>query len=70
MYYFSQFGYFDIDGNVIPLQERDIYTKDLLGLRNMAKNNKLIFVTVSGVQHYDWHLNTSITDNYIIPHLD
>uniref|UniRef100_A0A6M2DEZ8 palmitoyl-CoA hydrolase n=1 Tax=Xenopsylla cheopis TaxID=163159 RepID=A0A6M2DEZ8_XENCH len=41
----SQFGYFDIDGNVIPLQERDIYTKDLLGLRNMAKNNKLIFVT-------------------------
>lgn len=67
---FSQFGYYDENGDVIPLKKRDIYTKDLLGLRDMFIKDQLLFITVPGVQHYDWHLNTSIVDNFILPHLD
>lgn len=50
--------------------ERGIYTKDLIGLRTLNRNGKLELITVPGVNHFMWHKNVSIVDNYILPYLD
>lgn len=50
--------------------QRDIYTQDLIGLKTLNKEKKLHIITVPGVNHFMWHKNTSIVDNYILPFLD
>lgn len=69
-FYFSQFGYYDQNETVIGLMERGIYTKDLIGLRTLNRDGKLKLITVPGVNHFMWHKNVSIVDNYILPYLD
>lgn len=66
----SQFGYYDANETVVPMNERPIYTKDLIGLKTLNEKKKLVITTVPGVNHFMWHLNESIVDNYILPHLD
>lgn len=50
--------------------QREIYTEDLIGLKTLDKQKKLHIITVPGVNHFMWHKNTSIVDNYILPFLD
>ncbi|XP_033232191.1 lysosomal thioesterase PPT2 homolog [Belonocnema kinseyi] len=66
----SQFGYFDDNGTVIELRERPTYQNDLIGLKTLDKKKKLILHTVPGVSHFEWHINVSIVDQFIIPYLD
>ena len=66
----SQFGYFDDNETVIDLQERPTYRNDLIGLKTLDKSKKLIMHTVPGVSHFQWHINTSIVDQFILPYLD
>lgn len=66
----SQFGFYDANETVINLMEREIYTEDLIGLKTLNKKGKLHIITVPGVNHFMWHKNTSIVDNYILPFLD
>ncbi|KAF5295035.1 hypothetical protein FQR65_LT10588 [Abscondita terminalis] len=66
----SQFGYFDDNATVTNLFNRDIYMKDTIGLKTLNEKGKLKIVTVSGVDHFKWHTNVSVIDNYILPYLD
>ncbi|KAF7272674.1 hypothetical protein GWI33_014576 [Rhynchophorus ferrugineus] len=66
----SQFGFFDSNGTVINMMQRDIYTEDKIGLKTLYEKKKLKVVTVPGINHFQWHLNVSIVDNYILPYLD
>lgn len=50
--------------------DRTIYTEDAIGLKTLHKKDKLRIVTVPGIDHFMWHLNVSICDNYILPFLD
>lgn len=68
--YFSQFGYYDANETVINLMKREIYTEDLIGLKTLNKQKKLHVISVPGVNHFMWHQNKSIVDNYILPFLD
>lgn len=66
----SQFGYYDANETVVDMRNRDIYTKDAIGLKSLDKQGKLIFHTVPGIRHFEWHTNISIVDNYLLPYLD
>lgn len=55
---------------VINLTERDIYTNDTIGLKTLKKQGKLKIITVPGVNHFMWHLNESLVENYMLPYLD
>ncbi|KAG8229731.1 hypothetical protein J437_LFUL007906 [Ladona fulva] len=66
----SHFGYYNFSEEVVEMQKRDIYTKDLFGLKTLHESGRLITIVCSGVQHFDWHLNISVIDNHIIPYLD
>jgi len=66
----SQFGFFNANGTVVTLRDRDEYTKDLIGLQTLDKHKKLITHTVPGMSHFDWHSNLTVIDNLILPYLD
>ncbi|KAL1512970.1 hypothetical protein ABEB36_002465 [Hypothenemus hampei] len=66
----SQFGYYDSNGTVVNFMERDIFKDDKIGLKTLYQKKKLKIITVPGVDHYQWHLNMSIVDNYILQYLD
>lgn len=60
------FGYYDADGNTIPLEDLPLYKEDKLGLKSMKEGGKLIFLT-SPLGHLKldetWFIST------IIPYL-
>jgi len=66
----SQFGTFDEDESVIPMEEQEIYEDDLFGLRSLDEEGKILKLSVPGVEHLQWHRNMSVIDNHIIPYLD
>lgn len=66
----SHFGYYDIFGDVVPMEFRDIYKRDKIGLKTLNKAGKLKILTFSGVHHFDWHLNTTVIEKAILPYLD
>lgn len=68
--FYSQFGYYDQNETVVELMERDIFTNDLIGLKTLYKQKRLKIISVPGVNHFMWHRNVSIVDNYILPYLD
>ncbi|KAL3283370.1 hypothetical protein HHI36_006518 [Cryptolaemus montrouzieri] len=66
----SQFGFYDDTMTVINLMSRDLYKEDSIGLRTLDESGRLDLITVPGIDHFMWHLNVSIVDNYIIQYLD
>jgi hypothetical protein len=66
----SQFACYDENEEVISMEDRDVYQKDLFGLRSLDLRDNLFKYTVQGIQHLQWHRNISLIDRYIIPHLD
>ncbi|CAH1183475.1 unnamed protein product [Phaedon cochleariae] len=66
----SQFGYYDGNGTVVTLMDRSIFKNDAIGLKTLYDKKKLKIVTVPGINHFMWHINVSICDNYILPYLD
>lgn len=68
--FFSQFGFYNENLTVINLMSRPLYTQDLIGLKTLDESGRLDLITVPGINHFMWHLNVSIVDNYIIDYLD
>ncbi|XP_046485848.1 lysosomal thioesterase PPT2 homolog isoform X1 [Neodiprion pinetum] len=66
----SQFGYYNANETVVEMRDRDIYVKDMIGLKTLDKHGKLKTHVVPGISHFEWHKNTSIVDDYILPYLD
>lgn len=66
----SQFGYYDYNKTVVEMRDRDIYTKDAIGLKTLDRAGKLKLYTVPGIPHFEWHKNASLVDLFILPHLD
>lgn len=55
---------------MIDLKDQDFYKDDVLGLKTLDKKKRLQIYEVPGVQHFEWHLNLTIIDSYVLPHLD
>ncbi|XP_046398559.1 lysosomal thioesterase PPT2 homolog [Ischnura elegans] len=66
----SHFGYYNMSDEVVEMRDREIYSKDLFGLKTLDSFGKITTIVCNGVQHFDWHLNLSVIDNHIIPYLD
>ncbi|XP_044751537.1 lysosomal thioesterase PPT2 homolog [Coccinella septempunctata] len=66
----SQFGFYNDNMTVVNLISRPLYQQDLIGLKTLDESGRLDLITVPGVNHFMWHLNVSIVDNYIINYLD
>lgn len=66
----SQFGCFDKNESVVDMRNQSFYKNDSFGLRTLDSQGKLELITLSGLDHYDWHTNLTVVDNYIIPYLD
>ncbi|XP_069357098.1 lysosomal thioesterase PPT2 homolog isoform X2 [Maniola hyperantus] len=66
----SQFGYYDVNETVVGMRDQEIYQSDRIGLRALDESNRLHIVTVPGVNHFNWHMNVSIVDDYLLPYLD
>ncbi|CAD7085447.1 unnamed protein product [Hermetia illucens] len=66
----SHFGYFNGSLDVIPLEERPIFTTDAIGLKTLSDDGRLVLVTVPHVNHFQWHRRKSLIRKYILPHLD
>ncbi|XP_026737931.1 lysosomal thioesterase PPT2 homolog [Trichoplusia ni] len=66
----SQFGYYDANETVIEMKGQNIYQEDRIGLRALDLSGRLHLVTVPGVNHFSWHMNVSVVDDYLLPFLD
>ncbi|XP_022820486.1 lysosomal thioesterase PPT2 homolog isoform X1 [Spodoptera litura] len=66
----SQFGYYNANETIIEMKAQDIYVEDKIGLRTLDETGRLHVVTVPGVNHFNWHMNMSIVDDYLLPFLD
>lgn len=51
----SQFGFYDINENVIDMIDRDVYCNDTFGLRTLDHLGALVPCVLSGVKHVHWH---------------
>ncbi|XP_022820487.1 lysosomal thioesterase PPT2 homolog isoform X2 [Spodoptera litura] len=65
-----QFGYYNANETIIEMKAQDIYVEDKIGLRTLDETGRLHVVTVPGVNHFNWHMNMSIVDDYLLPFLD
>ncbi|CAG7821760.1 unnamed protein product, partial [Allacma fusca] len=63
----SHFGFFDENEDVVEMKLRNIYTDDTFGLRSLDLSGRITTVTVPGIKHPEWHTNTSVIDNHILP---
>lgn len=66
----SQFGFYNGNETVVDMRDRDIYKNDSIGLKTLDKKGNLKLHVVPGITHFDWHRNTSIVDQFILPYLD
>lgn len=66
----AHFGFYDKNLTVVPMKSRTIYQEDAIGLRSLDETGKLKIVTVPHVKHVAWHLNKTLIDEVVVPHLD
>jgi len=52
------------------MKERDVYKNDGFGLKTLDESGRIHFITQAGIDHFSWHVNLTVIDNHIIPHLD
>lgn len=55
---------------MVDFRERDIYTKDLFGLKTLDLRNKIQIYEKKGVGHYDWPKDENVIIDYVLPWLD
>lgn len=66
----SHFGYFNENGDVESMHDREIYKNDTIGLRTLDEKKKLEIITVPHIHHFMWHLNITLIKEIILPWLD
>ncbi len=59
-----QFGIFDEFYNTVPLEKRDLWKEDFIGVRQMSEEGRLSFATIPG-DHMNYTLET--IDELVIP---
>lgn len=52
------------------MRDQIIYTEDRIGLQTLDRTKRLHQITVPGVNHFNWHMNVSIVDDYLLKYLD
>lgn len=68
-FYFSHFGYFNEQEEVVEMRDSKAYVLDRFGLKTLDKKKALILIEQNGVPHKEWHTNKTVVDNYILPYL-
>jgi len=68
-FYFSHFGYFNEQEEVVEMRNRKAYILDRFGLKTLDKKRALILIEQNGVSHKDWPFNKTVIDKYILPFL-
>jgi len=68
-FYFSHFGYFNEQEEVVEMRNREAYILDRFGLKTLDKKRALILIEQNGVSHKEWHINKTVIDKYILPFL-
>ncbi|KAF9972183.1 hypothetical protein BGZ73_004722 [Actinomortierella ambigua] len=63
----SWFGFEDSDGNILELEDQDIYREDWIGLKAMDDQDKLVYLTLPG-QHMQFSLD-EFAEKVTIPYL-
>ncbi|KAB7504182.1 Lysosomal thioesterase PPT2-B [Armadillidium nasatum] len=66
----SRFSFYDEKENVVDFRKRDIYTKDLFGLKTLDVNNKIQIYERKGIGHYDWPKKEDVITDFVLPWLD
>jgi palmitoyl-protein thioesterase len=66
----AHFGFFDANQTVVHLKDRQIYLEDAIGLKTLDEQGKLKIVTVPNIKHVEWHLNRTLINAVVLPHLD
>lgn len=66
----AHFGFYDKNLSIVPMEDRDQYVKDLIGLRTLDKRSDIVIETYSGVTHHNWHHTDQVIDEAILPYLD
>jgi palmitoyl-protein thioesterase len=68
-FYFSHFGYFNEQEEVVEMRNRKAYVLDKFGLKTLDKKKALTLIEQNGVSHNNWHTNKTVLDKYILPFL-
>ncbi|XP_023215457.1 lysosomal thioesterase PPT2-A-like [Centruroides sculpturatus] len=66
----SQFGFYTKNEDILPMEKQWVYKIDAFGLRTLSERNAMKILTMAGIDHYQWHKNQTIFDNFILPYLD
>ncbi|KAL7630794.1 UNVERIFIED_CONTAM: hypothetical protein RMT77_001715 [Armadillidium vulgare] len=66
----SRFSFYDEKENVVDFRKRDIYTKDLFGLKTLDINNKIQTYERKGIGHYEWPKKEDVITDFVLPWLD
>jgi len=66
------FGYYTNNSNTTyeTIKERNLYKKDLFGLKTLDEDGRLNLVSKDGVKHNDWIYSRHIVQNYVLTALD
>lgn len=56
-------------GSTIPMEKQPIYTQDLIGLKTLAQQNRLVKRKYYGVKHDQWLNNKTVFGSAIDPYL-
>lgn len=69
-FFYSQFGFYKENEEVVEMRESPLYKNDSFGLRTLDESGRVTLMSFSGMNHFDWHLNASFVDDHIVPLLD
>ena len=56
----AQFGFYDSDLNLIPMEEQEFFLENWFGLKTLSDQGRVAKCTVAGVKHVDWISNEQV----------
>lgn len=66
----AHFGFYNANLTVVEMRDRRMYQEDSIGLRTLDESGRLKLITVPHVKHIAWHLNRTLIEQVVVPHLD
>lgn len=73
-YFSAFFEFYKLNSNTMqllisPMQEQDIYVRDVFGLKTLDIQKRLIIENVPNVLHMDWIERRDLFEKYMLPYL-
>ena len=65
----SQYGFYDKDFKVVPMEDQTVYKDNLFGLKTLVDDGKLVNCVKDGIEHYYWIRNQTIYQECIKPYI-